>query len=238
MDEYSASPGLWSQEGQPTQYMMTTRQTKKRSGSRRTSETLPLPPELPLELFNDRVDRIERTSLAIRLKDPNHWIEYDRMMSGDWVAVNGVTEDSLDAFVLNLRLLIQDGDGISLRALHERFFDQPSTPENLRREFAETVAAWSRHSDDPSIIGRIGQQGQVYTNGELFDILMYGGLAHMNPGKVEEYLHLTRAGAFSVLVFFSFSTSLRSILSVLRKVRELNEQLIAHIHSAREPPAT
>jgi len=188
-------------------------------------------PCLRLELFNDRVRRIEKTALAQRFADPHYGVDYGRMMAGDWTAVNGVSQDDVDAFVLNARILIQDGDGISLRCLRRGFYDHACTPSELRMTFEQLVTEWETHLARTSMIGKFRREEGNFTNGELFDVLMYGGLAHVNPDKVATALLLMRRGAFSTMVFAAFSATLRKLLSVIRGVADLNDKLIAHIQT-------
>ena len=59
--------------------------------------------------FNERVDRLNRSALAKRMATPHYRLDYNRMMNREWISAEGITEDDVDAFVLNVRLLIQDG---------------------------------------------------------------------------------------------------------------------------------
>ena len=184
-----------------------------------------------LGLFNDRVTRIEATALAKRFADPHYVLHYERMMAGDWTAVNGVSQDDVDSFVLNARILIQDGDGISLRCLWRDYYGHACTPAELQIAFERLVGEWKTHLAEASMIGKFRREEGNFTNGELFDVLMYGGLAHVNPDKVATALVLMRRGAFSTMVFAAFSATLRKLLSVIRGVADLNDKLIAHIQT-------
>ena len=184
-----------------------------------------------LERFNDRVTRIEATALAQRFADPNYTLDYERMMACDWTAGKGVNQDDVDTFVLNVRILIQDGDGISLRCLRRDFYAHACTPATLRTAFEQLVSDWKTHLTETSMIGKFRREDGNFTNGELFDVLMYGGLAHVNPDKVPTALMLMRRGAFSTMVFAAFSATLRRLLGVIRDASALNDKLIAHIQT-------
>ena len=67
---------------------------------------------------------------------------------------------------------------------------------------------------------------EKYSNEELFNILFYGGLAHQNKEYINEFMVLTKQGAFSAFVFGFFLSSLSTILNVVRNIRELNITLI------------
>ncbi len=64
------------------------------------------------------------------------------------------------------------------------------------------------------------------SNGELFNILFYGGLAHQNNNKLNDFSTLTKQGAFSAFVFVFFLSSLKTILNVLRNIRGINSRLV------------
>ena len=73
---------------------------------------------LSLQLFNERVDRLDRCSLAKRMdENPHYQLNYEKMINRQWVSIDGISEDEIDSFVLNVRLLIQDNDGFSIRCL-------------------------------------------------------------------------------------------------------------------------
>lgn len=178
-----------------------------------------------LFLFNERVDRLDRTTLAKRLGDPQYTLSYHRMMNREWISADGVSEDDVDAFVLNVRLLIQDRDGISIRKLAENVYSSPTVPGSLQQQFAQHRQRWCDHKTQPSMFRHLTED-RNFTNGELFDILMYGGLAHVDSTKVDHFYQLTKQGAFSSMVFASFLVSLRLFLQVVRSIRDTNLSLL------------
>ena len=183
--------------------------------------------EVTLELFNERVERLKRSALAQRMAHPHYRLDYDRMMKRQWISADGVTEDSVDAFVLNVRLLVQDTDGFSIRRLAEDVYHDNSVPHTLRSRFGEQRQKWCSHIDARSPFTHFAEN-RNYTNGELFDILMYGGLAHVNRDKVRLFRALTQRGAFSSLVFASFLNSLSLLLQIAKEIHEINAELLRH----------
>lgn len=178
----------------------------------------------PLILFNERVNRLERCRLTKRMASPKYKMQYDKMMNREWVAFNDVSEDDIDAFVLNLRLLIQNEDGFSIRCL-SKIYNKDGIPEELSEAFDEQRQTWKTHRNSISLFTNPSSSSKL-TNGELFDIMLYGGLAHHNNSKVNDFYTLTKQGAFSTFVGVSFLSSLKTILNVLRNIQETNNRLI------------
>ena len=130
----------------------------------------------------------------------------------------------LDAFVLNLRLLIQDRDGFSIRCL-AKLYKEDGVPKNLAMAFDEQRKKWKNYRSSLSLLIKPGGTEKL-SNGELFDILFYGGLAHQDKKYLNEFIILTKQGAFSAFVFGFFLSALNTILDVLRNIREINIRLI------------
>jgi hypothetical protein len=178
-----------------------------------------------LTLFNERVERLERTALAKRMATPNYKMDYERMMNREFVSADGVTEDDVDAFVLSLRLLIQDNDGYSIRCLADDIYSDESVPTNLRSRFNAARERWKQHCAQKSAFKLSGQDSNL-ENGHTFDVILYGGLAHTNRDKVNDFHMLAKRGAFSSLVFASFLHMLNLLLSVVREIRDVNNELL------------
>ncbi|MFZ0050731.1 MAG: hypothetical protein WAK96_03065, partial [Desulfobaccales bacterium] len=85
---------------------------------------------MPLILFNEKVDRLERCRLTKRMANPSYKIQYDKIMNREWIAFEDVSEDDVDSFVLNLRLLIQPRDCFSIKCLSE-IYKKDATPKDL-----------------------------------------------------------------------------------------------------------
>ena len=180
-----------------------------------------------LTLFNERVDRLMRSDLAKRMANPQYTLDYEKMIRREWISVDGVTEDTVDAFVLNIRLLVQDQDGFSIRCLAENVYSHDSVPDDLRSHFDQHRQRWREYIDSESIY-RHPLENRSLANGEIFDVLMYGGLAHVNRDKADLFYILTKQGAFSSLICSSFLSSLRFLFGVVQAIREINVKLLRH----------
>jgi hypothetical protein len=181
---------------------------------------------IPLILFNEKVDRLERCALTKRMATPRYVIQYDKIMNREWIAFDNISEDDLDAFVLNLRLLIQDSDGFSIRCLSKLYKDD--APKDFATEFDEQRNKWNSYRSSPSLLFKPGGTEKL-SNGELFDILFYGGLAHEDPKYLNEFTILTKQGAFSAFVFGFFLRSLKELLHVVRNIKDINNRWIEEL---------
>jgi hypothetical protein len=188
-----------------------------------------------LILFNERVDRLSRSALARFLEQPNYNVDCDRVMRFEWISIDGVTEDDVDAFVLSLRLLIQDRDGFSIHELSKNVYEKHDTPRDIRDRFLVLRHKWEEHSKSESMFRHVEKDGN-FTNDELFRTLLYGGLAHVNKDKVALFRRLTKAGFYSSVLCGWFLSSLHILLGVVQGIRKVNEELLQYrkAHSGNE----
>lgn len=181
---------------------------------------------LALILFNERIDRLNRCRLAKRMEEnPHYKLNYDLMMKRQWVAIDDVTEDDIDALVLNIRLLIQDNDGYSIRCLAEKVYQTNDIPSDLKIKFNKQVEKWRVYIQSPSIISHFKEK-RNFTNEELFNIILYGGLAHSSRKYVNHFYNLTKQGAFSSIVCTYFMSTLHIFLRITREISEINKELL------------
>jgi len=176
-------------------------------------------------LFNERVEQLTRSELANRMAAPNYALDYEKMMKREWISLDGVTEDAVNAFVLNIRPLVQDSDGFSIRRLANDVYIQNTVPADLRDNFNQQRGKWCEHKSEASPFKHFNEERE-FTNGEMFDILMYGGLVHANSAKHDLFRLLTMQGAYSSIVCGSFLASLRLFLEVVQRIRDVNVELL------------
>jgi hypothetical protein len=181
---------------------------------------------MPLILFNEKVDRLERCNLTKRMATPHYKIQIDKIMKREWIAFDDVSEDDVDAFVLNLRLLIQHSprDCFSIKCLSE-IYKKDGIPKQLSKAFDEQEQSWENYRSLPSLFTK-PESSDKLSNGNLFDIILYGGLAHQNKDKVNDFYKITKQGAFSAFVCGFFLSSLKTILNIVRNIRDINNRLI------------
>jgi hypothetical protein len=99
-------------------------------------------------------------------------------VTGDFATV-----DEVDAFVLTLRLFIQDNEPISLRRIGQLYQDTPELAQVAER-VAELRAKMNKFLDADS---PVVWQKQQLPRRRILDVFFYGGLAHTHLEKTQEF---------------------------------------------------
>jgi hypothetical protein len=163
-------------------------------------------------------------------ENPHYKLNYKQMIKRQWISVDSITEDDIDAFALNIRVLIQDNDGFSIRCLAEGVYSRNDIPDNLKEEFNEHRRTWRDYIENSSIFKHY-QEDRNFRNDELFDILLYGGLAHSNRDKVMSFYAITKQGFFSSIVCGWFLSTLHIFIGIVRNIREVNKKVLKHYNA-------
>jgi hypothetical protein len=190
-----------------------------------------------LRQFNEKVTRLENTRFAkwLDASTPNVTARMDAVRvnrTGDMTfEIIGTThatldehdQDDLDAFVLTYRMFVQKRDVLSIRSL-AKIYEAQWMPSEARDRFREAREAVNDLLDSPTSL----LDGEhVVTRRELVDVILYGGLAHSEQGKVPMFNAWMRTG---VAGFFwaEFVVTLKEMLRLLRFFRELNRAVIVN----------
>ena len=180
-------------------------------------------PLVQLIRFNRRAVSLIGSRFVEWMRENPKSFNHEDFRQMNWLGVCGINREELDAFCLNLRFMVQDKDGFSLRCIQQIY-------ENLPDEFTNFKAlASSEHSHLKSFLSessfmKIGPD--VKTNHELFQTFFYGGLVHENPQHIEDFLYLTSTGAFSIFAIISFLRVLNRYVETIREFSVLNEGLM------------
>ena len=150
-------------------------------------------------LFIEKVERLKKnrfvtfclhtSSYTIRQQDPFNF-----------PIIDGISRLSIDSFVLHFRFLIQPRDNISYKITYERLNKSGFISEKTKKLF-EQCELYKNTEFKPTI------GGKKYTTYELFEIIFYGGLAHHNPDKVNEFLNIAShifMGGVAILIIANF----------------------------------
>lgn len=130
----------------------------------------------------------------------------DRIIAGDWLAHDGLNIDELEAFCLNLRLLIQGRDGFCIRNIGLIADGWASKHDDLKKVIQNARAELQKNLDSPSLVN-IKDQGKT-TKKELFDLVFYGGMVHEDKVMRHEFDRLAKSGLFSYFLFQAFKSVL------------------------------
>ncbi|MCM2341366.1 hypothetical protein [Rhodoferax sp.] len=154
------------------------------------------------ELFLERALRLERSRFWVWLRTPQVEVDLRRFADGNWLDHPNLNQDELEAFCLNLRLLIQDRDGFSVRRIHQLSQGWPAQHQAEREGIAQAVNELHLRLDEQSLVVLPGVDRT--TNRELFDVVFYGGIAHADPDKRGQFQRMATSGAFSFFMFRAF----------------------------------
>ncbi|MDZ5457543.1 hypothetical protein [Azohydromonas lata] len=158
----------------------------------------------PYDHFLQKAKKLEESRFWTWLTSRRGEPDWDRVKQGDWLAQDKLNPDEMEAFCLNLRLLIQDQDGFSIRKIKQLSDLWPEKYKENKIAIQKTVDELNTKLDQPSFVNP--KISGITTNKELFDIIFYGGIAHANPSKRDEFDRITQSGLFSVFAFQAFSS--------------------------------
>ena len=184
---------------------------------------------IPLQLFNERVTRLHETQLGKKIAIPTFYISIEDILNGQWCQAAGINRDDVDAFVLNLRLIVQDKDGFSINCLSRIYQDNSSIPPKLCKRFADARSVLNKMLSGSSCISRGDIDNPTYTNQELFDIIMYGGLVHCNSKYLIDFNRLAKRGGISTMTFAMFISILKHIMLTATEIKRLNEEVLERL---------
>lgn len=176
-------------------------------------------------LFIEKAYKLETSPFWRWLQSRHGPSNIEKIISGDWLAHDGLTPEALDSFCLTLRLLIQDQDGFSIRKIVVIADTWPAVHARRHREIHRAVDTLQNELDKRSLV-QFPENSET-TNRELFDIIFYGGIAHANPGKRDQFKKITNAGMFSYFVFQAFSSVLFNYRNCIQTIAF---HLVQHIN--------
>lgn len=159
-----------------------------------------------LKRFVQRAEKLVTSSFWQWMQTRRGASDIQSIIEGNWLAHDGFNEEGFSHFCMQLRFLIQDTDGFSIRLVASISETWPDQHSDLRSEVIEARDTLRKHLDEKSLVSL--EAGKITTNGQLFKIVFYGGLVHENADKREEFDRITQVGLFSYFVFQAFIATL------------------------------
>ena len=129
-------------------------------------------------------------------------VDHAAIVAGNWLAYDGLREEDLDSFCMNLRLFIQGRDGFSIRQMSQHVALWPEAHAEQKAKVQHAADALNERLDRPCLVSL--SKDRKSTNRELFDVLFYGRLVHSDQLKRNEYSKMVTAGLLSYFVFTAF----------------------------------
>jgi hypothetical protein len=169
-----------------------------------------------LILFVEKTHRLETSAFWSWVSSKKGAPVIERIIEGDWLAHDGLSTDALDAFCLNLRFLIQDRDGFSIRNIRSISDKWPESCTSLQHEIKIATEKLDTELNKSSVVQIF--ENKKTSNRDLFDIVFYGGITHSNPDKRHLFKKITRSGLFSFFVFQAFTEVLFHYRNCIQKI--------------------
>ena len=183
-----------------------------------------------LELFDEKAGRLSELSLAQDiLKSYRASVEWVR--GQPWTGeYSGPTGEAVDAYILTLRMLIRDNEPISLRNMRRLYREAP-IPATLADQFEQACAELNTFLDADTNLAI--EEGRQLTHRDIFEVFVYGSLAHTNSLRNREIFIALRDGAWFPLFQALFADCLRAFEVVLASLRRINATALAELRAAR-----
>jgi hypothetical protein len=180
-----------------------------------------------LKLFNQKIQLLKRGRFAALVDRTDHGITLNISAGVPMTTEKrGADEESTLALVTTLRFFVQERDGITLGQIADLYESLPV------EEQAKTSARGAANAIDEFLERPCGIeiQGKSYSNRDVFEIFMYGGLAHANDDKrptYEEWMKMPLAP----LMQFIFEDTAATILEYVLSFHVMNERTISQLEA-------
>jgi hypothetical protein len=187
---------------------------------------------LALRLFNEKADKLETSSFAKKILTERIGVKFSAQQ-GEMAAKRfGPDQESIDAFILTFRFFVQDNEPSSLHNLAGFYRDAGSS---LR---AETIKRFNKARE--SINDYLGEssfmnfENHMLTYQEIFEVFIWGGLAHAyaQKGLKERFDRWKGVSDVFQVLESEFVRMLANILKAIFYIRELNKEAIRQLEAA------
>jgi hypothetical protein len=179
-----------------------------------------------LKLFNEKLETVRKGRFVPQVFRPDHGVTINFDTEKPLTVVKrGADEDAILALAITLRFFVQKRDGISLWQIADIYESLPLEVE--KKSARSAVDSVDKYLDTPC---GFDVNGEAMTNRRLFDVFMYGGLAHANSDKRLEYETWTKGPAAEILTFY-FEGIVADMLQAIMSFRRMNERTIQMLQS-------
>ena len=179
-----------------------------------------------LQLFNEKADKLEGLSFTKGLADSGVTISGKR---GQPVQAqrNGPDDESIDAFVLTIRFFVQDNETTSFRNM-AGLYAIISVDSDLVDKLNDARTKTNAALDKPSPI-KLNNTELTYR--AIYEVFLWGGLAHANPNKKAVYDTWVPNLLLFPLLQNEFVYALGILLNMIFFTRALNKAALGQLQS-------
>jgi hypothetical protein len=184
-----------------------------------------------LRLFNEKADRLARSSFLEKLAQPDSGItiSFQRAKQGGFTVNQerrGPDEEAIDAFVLTFRFFIQDREQSSFRNM-EKHYLSASIDVPLQKQFTELRKQVNGYLDSTT---NITFNGEALTRRRIMDVFLYGGLSH-GWDENKRRLHKTWVTdpISGVMFEHEFIDILGKLFVAIMMIKKMNAKALEHL---------
>ncbi len=179
-----------------------------------------------LRLFNEKAKKLDGLSYT-------QWFRQNRCCFSVRNRGDGIVEaelrapgdESVDAFVLTLRFFIQNNESISISRI-AHMYDQSGLSSDLRDRVAEERGALNDFLDSSS---QITIAGETLVQRQIFDVFLWGGLAHANVEKKKTFDQWASDPILFPVMQTAFHSVIMKLLRFILWLRNVNEAAMAEL---------
>jgi hypothetical protein len=189
-----------------------------------------------LKLFNDKIGVLRRRNFIPQVFRPDHGftlkMDFETQKPQEQLTLEkrGADEEALHAFVTTLRFFVQPKDGIKIEQIAEIY---ESLPVEEKAKQSARAAADGVNSYLDSATG-LNFYGENITRRRLFEVFMYGNLAHANDDKRSEYETWMQHPLAAAIMPTIFEETIAKLTECIFSFQEMNERTIRQLGSTAE----
>lgn len=175
-------------------------------------------PSEVLTLFNDKAAKLEGSSFLRFVREHSLGFHFETVGDMVNVYVKGPHSEAVDAFVLTLRFFVQNNEPTSFANM-AKLYDSLPLESAIVAQFHEgraKVNAILAASSNMSVDDR------ELTNQEVFDVYLWGGLAHANPKYRAVFDSWAKDPFLWPLMDLAFNSTLVHLADFIAWVRDHN----------------
>ena len=160
-----------------------------------------------VKLFVEVVAKLEESPFRKWIKQKGHETNYQLLFDKSLIKRTGLREEDLESFCLNLRLIIQNRDNMSIDCMKRYVNNLDNEFSELKNIINHATSTLHREINGKSLT-QFRNDNIETTYHHVFDVLFYGGLAHKDVVKREMFETLVSSGLFSYFVFTDFISAI------------------------------
>lgn len=176
-----------------------------------------------LQMFNEKADKFERLSFTKKIVSEPSGFRLKAQSDG-WVKASryGPTDESIEAFVLTIRFFIQNNENSSFRnmaKMYDKLHASGLLSESVAGKFGRMRNAVNDFLNGETFIE---YNDERLTRRRIFEIFVWGGLAHANKSKKAVFDQWQQVPFFFPLVENEFVNTLVTLLGAIFRMRHVN----------------